>query len=506
MSNPSDMESSVCFLHNLLDTAAARFPQKVAVLTEETTHSYADLAKQSHHLAAWFLAHGVRRGDRIAIILPNSAFAVLALLAASRIGAIFCLVDPVLKPFGLRRLLADAAPVLIVTTSQNEYLSLFREYEDIFLVDLHWQEALALSIDISFPPSFVTDPVCFIYTSGSTSLPKAIISAHKQMLFVTQAIQACLLLREDDVIGCFLPLSFDYGLYQIFLTFLVGATLALGLPSDVGPLLLRKLRDWGVTGLPVVPTLAQALLQLGRRSSAQLPALRLITNTGAHLSAALIDGLQHLWPTCTIFVMYGLTECKRVAILQPSDYVHKSGSVGKALPGTECFILDEQGEKLPPGQVGELVVRGGHVMLGYWQAPELTQKRFRIWGPDKERVLFTGDMCSLDEDGYLYFHGRTDDLYKFHEYRISALEVEMAAYDIPGVEEAALVPPAVDTGPLLFVKSYRSQEEIFLELRLRLEDARLPEYLVVLPVLPHTINGKVDKEQLKRVWKEEIGS
>src|SRR5262249_5256021 len=161
--------------------------------------------------------------------------------------------------------------------------------------------------------------------------------------------------------------------------------------------------------------------------------------------------IQKLYANCSLFVMFGLTECKRVSILLPAEYSVKPDSVGKPLPDTECFIVDHDGHILPAGNEGELVVRGPHVMSGYWNAPELTCKRFRVWGTGREKILFTGDTCVLDEEGYLYFRGRFDDIYKQGGYRVSALEVEAAVLDIAGVTHAAVLPPIDGNQSILFV-------------------------------------------------------
>jgi acyl-CoA synthetase (AMP-forming)/AMP-acid ligase II len=360
-----------------------------------------------------------------------------------------------------------------------------------------WSEALAGEPNAPAFPGISNDPVCLIYTSGSTGKPKAVISNHRSMLFAAGAIQQRLAMQESDIVGNFLPLSFDVGLYQILLSFQIGATLALGRDTHVGPGLLRKLHEWNVTGLPAVPSLASTLIRLSKRTPNQLPRLRFITNTGALLPRAYITDLRGLYPDCQVFVMFGLTECKRVSILPPAEYERKPDSVGKPLPDTECLIIDPEGNVLPPGEPGELVVRGPNVMLGYWRAPELTAKRFRHWGPGLEVALFTGDSCSMDAEGYLYFHGRSDDIYKQGGYRVSAVEIEAAACDIDEVDQAVLLPPSDGADAALFVVTRLREEQIFDELRQRLEEYKLPPQILVIETMPLTPNGKFDKAHLR---------
>lgn len=483
-------------VHELLDETAARLPDKTALITDDGSITYSALSDATQRLAGWLVEAGIRRGDRIALMLPNGIPIVTALLAASRVGAIFFIINPGIKTYHLQHILQDAEPTLIITTQRRSDEEQLQRYAQVLTLEAGWTTALERDAWSGSFPGISSDPVCLIYTSGSTGKPKAVISSQRNVVFAARAIQQCLDMQESDVVGNFLPLSFDVGLYQVFLSFQIGATLALGSDAHVGPGLLRKISQWNITGLPAVPSLVLNLLRLASRARDQLPRLRYITNTGAHLPRAYISEVRALMPDCTVFVMFGLTECKRVSILPPADYERKSESVGKPLPDTECVIVDADGQVLPPGEIGELVVRGPHVMLGYWRAPELTAKRYRPWGAGTEVALFTGDACSLDEEGYLYFHGRSDDIYKQGGYRVSALEVEAAACDISGVRQAALLPPQADRGSVLFVTSQLAIETVFEALRERLEDYKLPTQIVVLDELPLTPNGKSDKKQL----------
>jgi acyl-coenzyme A synthetase/AMP-(fatty) acid ligase len=349
-------------------------------------------------------------------------------------------------------------------------------------------------------PAITLDPCFLVYTSGSTAKPKAVVEGHRNVLFATWAIQQRLGIRESDVVGNFLPLAFDYGLFQAFLSFQVGATLALGRESHVGPLLLRKIREWSITGLPMVPSLAHALIRMASRGGEPPPPLRFVTNSGAHLPRVYIEDLQRLFPDCQIFVMFGLTECKRVSIMLPSEYAGKPDSVGRALDQTECLIVDAEGQPVPPGVKGELVVRGPNVMLGYWNAPEQNAKRYRRWGSGHEIALFTGDVCSLDADGFLYFHGRNDDIYKQRGHRVSSVEVEGAANDVPGVLQAAVIPHRDDTGATLIVTGEATCDSVLVGLRQRLEEFKIPTRVLRSGVdLPLTANRKVDKKALEQL-------
>ncbi|KOG87815.1 peptide synthetase, partial [Streptomyces varsoviensis] len=265
-----------------------------------------------------------------------------------------------------------------------------------------------------------------------------------------------------------IPLAFDYGLYQIFLSALAGAELVLT-DADAHTGLMATLHRHGVTVMPLVPSLAEMLVRLAARDRRGPAALRLVTNTGADLTPPLIAAVRGAFPSARVVPMFGITECKRVTILEPDGDLARPRSVGRPLPGTEVLILDERGRPQPPGAAGEIVVRGPHVMAGYWRAPELSAQRFRTDPATGERVLHTGDYGHLDEDGHLYFHGRRDDMFKRRGVRMSALEIEAAALDIPGVRGAAVLPPGEGRELTLFAVSALEPKEIIARLGERLE-------------------------------------
>jgi amino acid adenylation domain-containing protein len=484
-------------LHALLDDAAAAAPDRLALVGDFGQLTYRQLARRTHAAAAWLRDRGVRRGDRVMLLGANSADLVCACYAVSRLGAVFVVVNDETRPFHLRHILRDAEPALVLADDPARVPS-DTGIPVAALAALPGPEAGAAPVPW---PAISTDVACLIYTSGSTAAPKGVVSPHRTMRFAVDAIAGRLGLDADDVIGSFLPMSFDYGLYQVFLAARVGATLALGEPGQVGPGLLARLERWRVTVLPLVPSLAGALLRLGGRDGARRPpALRAVTNTGARLAPETIDALRGQYPDVAVYVMFGLTECKRVAILDPAELSAKRGSVGRPLPDTECLIVDEDGRIAPPGVTGELVVRGPHVMAGYWRAPEQTARRFRPFGSGTERALFTGDLCAMDEDGYLYFRGRFDDVYKSRGHRVSTLEVEAAALRVPGVAEAAVVPPSDDAdGARLFVTGTAEPAAVLAGLRDLLEPAKVPDSVRVLEKLPLSTNRKVDRDRLRRI-------
>lgn len=478
-------------LHDLLDEAAATWPDHEAVRGSGVTYSYHGLRERSIGLAGWLARHGVETGNRVVIQAVNHPDAVALLYATSRVGAVFVHLHPGVQDYQLAHILADSEPSLMITDRDRPPPGSLRPLVVLRLDELprdldDWQRPE--------PPCLSVDPACLIYTSGSTAMPKAVVSPHATMLFAARAIQQRLRYRTEDTVLCALPLSFDYGLYQALLTCLAGATLVLASDRDAGPTLLATLVRERATVLPAVPSMAAALARLLERQPAAT-SLRLLTNTGAAMPAGVLARLRAELPDLGVHLMFGLTECKRVTIMPIDGDLRRPGSSGTALPDTDISVVDTDGRRLPAGIPGELVVRGAHVMAGYWRAPDATARRFRT--TDEGRYeLHTGDMCTIDEDGYLYFAGRTDDQYKSRGFRVSAIEIEAAAIDVPGVEAAALLVPTESRPPTLVVTATVDASDVLKELASRLESHKVPDRCVRVPELPLTGSGKIDKRAL----------
>jgi long-chain acyl-CoA synthetase len=306
---------------------------------------------------------------------------------------------------------------------------------------------------------------------------------------------------EADVVMGVLPLSFDYGLYQVFMTFGCGGTLVLeksfAYPAEV----LQHVAHERVTGLPGVPTLFAMLLNMDL-SPYDLSSLRYITNTAAALPPSHITELRRKFPGVTLYSMYGLTETKRTLYLPPEQLDRRPASVGIAIPGTEVWIEDAAGHRLGPEEIGELVVRGRHVMRGYWKAPLETAQRFRPGPLPGERVCYTGDLFRMDADGYMYFVGRTDDIIKSRGHKVAPKEIETVLYGIPGVVEAGVVPvPDAILGQAIkavvaVVDGQLTQAQVLAHCRQHLDDHMIPKYVEFRDTLPKTASGKIDRLDL----------
>jgi acyl-CoA synthetase (AMP-forming)/AMP-acid ligase II len=245
------------------------------------------------------------------------------------------------------------------------------------------------------------------------------------------------------------------------------------------------------------------LLQGNHLSSSDLHTLRYLTNTAAALPSAHIAKLRSLLPHVKIYSMYGLTECKRVSYLPPDELDHRPDSVGVPIPNEEVFIVDEDGKELGAHQVGELVVRGSNVMRGYWNAVEQTAQTFRPGRYPGESLLYTGDLFKKDDDGFLYFVARKDDLIKTKGERVSPKEIENVLCEIDGVTEAAVVPipdqllgQAIKAFIVKAAKNNLSEKQVKLHCQKNLEPFMVPKQVVFQDSLPKSPSGKIAKRLL----------
>jgi amino acid adenylation domain-containing protein len=499
-----------------LADSARRFPDKIALVCGDRRLSYATLDAAAARLAATLAARGAGRGERVVIFAENGWEAVVALFAAANAGAVFSLVNPTTKADKLGFILRNCRPAALVTQQRLAPVAAaaLAEAPPVPCLVVAGDAAVlpgAIALDEALseaapPPPFpgiATDLAMLVYTSGSTGFAKGVMMTHANVAAASGSIIAYLGLAEDDVILCALPISFDYGLYQVLMSVRRGATLVLE-PSFAFPqAVLATLAREGATCFPLVPTMAALLLQMRDLEPGAFPHLRTITNTAAALPPVHIARLQALFPATRIVSMYGLTECKRCTWLPPEELARRPGSVGIAIPGTEAWILREDGTRAAPDEVGELVIRGPHVMQGYWEDPAATARALRPGPYPWERVLHTGDLFRADAEGFLYFVGRKDDIIKSRGEKVSPKEVETVLYALPGVREAAVVGVP---DPLLgmALKAILALEpgaavtarDVIRHCAARLEDFMVPRQVEFRDALPKTDTGKISRRLL----------
>jgi acyl-CoA synthetase (AMP-forming)/AMP-acid ligase II len=370
---------------------------------------------------------------------------------------------------------------------------------------LNFDEIISTEITSpALPYVIANDLAALIYTSGSTGFPKGVMMTHQSMVFTSWSLVEYLRLSADDRLLLLLPLAFDYGLYQLFMSVTVGGTLLVEQSFIFPASIYRNIEKYQPTVFPGVPTIYAMMLTSAKENPLVFESVRRVTNTAAALPAEFIPGLQKIFPNALIFKMYGLTECKRVCYLEPELVNTKPASVGKAIPGTEVFLLTEDGKPAPAGEPGILHVRGPHVMLGYWNKPELSNEMLRPGLLPYERVLCSNDLFVMDDEGFLYFQGRTDDIIKTRGEKVSPVEVENVIYKLNGIKEVAVfgmpddvMGEAIVAYITLHTDSVLTEKEVLKECTARLEAFMVPQKVVFIESMPKSPNGKIDKKVLK---------
>jgi acyl-CoA ligase (AMP-forming) (exosortase A-associated) len=519
-------------LHDLLREQAGRRGNAPAVTYRDATLDYAQLHDACRQLAAGLLEIGTDRGDRVGIWLDKRVETVVSIFGASVAGGVFVPVNPVLKPDQVSYILDDCDVRVLLTTRQRweqlrPHADQLESLRDVVLVDgpdstsgelvvgrvaLHaYADLLAVSPRSSLPDvhGVDLDMAAILYTSGSTGRPKGVVLSHRNLLVGAESVSSYLDNRPDDVILSALPLSFDAGLSQLTTAFATGAHVVLVnylLARDV----VRLCAQHRVTGLTCVPPLWIQLMGETWPEEATR-SLRYFANTGGRMPASTLARLRETFPQARPFLMYGLTEAFRSTYLDPSEVDRRPDSIGKAIPNAEVLVLKADGSRCAPGEEGELVHRGPLVALGYWNDPERTSQRFKPYPSPApswrapEIAVWSGDTVVADEEGFLYFVGRSDDMIKTSGYRVSPTEVEEAAYSTALVRDAVALgveDPVLGQRIVLVVTAPVGVEldttALGRQLRTRLPLFMVPSSIVVMPEVPRSPNGKFDRVLLRK--------
>lgn len=441
-------------VQDLILCTSARQGTRPALRSGGTAFTYGELADLVHATAAGLLELGLKARDRVAVYLPKTAETVASFFGTALAGGVFVPVNPVLKAPQVGHILRDSGARILVTSSGRlaGLQELFQgggatsgglsDLRHIVVIDtpptgfpngprlLKWQELTKVSPQLPFHGHrrIDGDLAAIFYTSGSTGLPKGVMLSHRNIVAGAISVASYLGNHPDDRILSVLPLSFDAGFSQLTTGFLSGAEVTLLdylLPKDV----VRMVARHGITGITGVPPLWAQLADLDWPEDAAR-SMRYFATTGGVMPRSVLDKLRRALPGAAPFLMYGLTEAFRSTFLPPDEVDRRPDSIGKAIPNAEILVLRPDGSACEPGEPGELVHRGALVSLGYWNAPELTARRFKpipggiTQGGQPELAVWSGDTVVKDAEGFLYFRGRNDEMIKSSGYRISPTEVE----------------------------------------------------------------------------------
>jgi acyl-CoA ligase (AMP-forming) (exosortase A-associated) len=522
-------------IHDLLLQNADRTPHQDALTYQGVRLGYGALSSQVLDLAAGLLHRRLGRAERVAVYLEKRPETVIALFGAAAAGGVFVPVNPLLKPDQVAYILKDCNVRILVTSAERLTLlgPVLPECDELHTVIVvgadragasggpnfvAWNETLSGSGGARPHRVIDTDMAAILYTSGSTGKPKGVVLSHRNMVAGARSVAQYLENGPGDRILSALPLSFDAGFSQLTTAFHVGACVTLInylVPRDIVAAVERE----HITGLTAVPPLWIQLAQLRWPDGAR-NGLRYIANAGGRMPKATLDALRTALPKTLVFLMYGLTESFRSTYLPPAELDRRPDSIGKAIPNAEVLVVREDGTPCAPGEPGELVHRGALVSLGYWNDPSKTAERFKPAPGQPEGLtmpeiaVWSGDTVRKDEEGFLYFISRRDEMIKTSGYRVSPTEIEEVIYATKLVGEAAAlgIPHPVLGQAIVVVATARDGAQLDTEALLAQCRQRLPAFMVPARAierkgsLPRNPNGKIDRKLMAQEMQDLFGA
>lgn len=514
-------------LHHLFSESVKQRGNSPAIVHKKNTCTYRQLDHLVQLQALALQGLHFKPQQRAAVYLPKQIETVASILSIVSAGGVFVPVNPVLKAAQVGYILIDCN-VQILITSKSRLQSLASALENctdlhtIILVEneidpeefnvsqtiLSWQDFLSSTIQKPIKPTVIdTDMAAILYTSGSTGKPKGVVLSHRNIVTGAKSVSEYLNISSEDRILAVLPFSFDYGLNQLTTSLLKGACCVLLdylLPRDV----INALVTENITGLAAVPPLWAQLANQEWPETID-DHLRYMTNSGGKMPKSVLSAIRGKVPNSRFFLMYGLTEAFRSTYLPPEQIDERPDSMGKAIPNAEILVVREDGSLCTAHEPGELVHRGSLVAMGYWNDPAKTAERFKPTPgqlkelPLTEVAVWSGDTVTMDEEGYLYFVGRKDDMIKSSGYRVSPTEIEEVIYVSGMVKEAAAIGIEHEElgQAILVVVSVEDRDKFNEQTLVTLCKAQLPNFMVpakieVLPTLPKNPNGKIDRKAL----------
>jgi len=516
------MSSSVT---RFLCETAERLPDKVAIVCRTRSATFAQLHQEALATAECLHEIGVEPGDRVGICMEKTLDQVSVILGVLFANAVVVPILPRLKQPNIQHIIENSGMSSLVTDSDrmNEVTG-FADRTKLIIghgeIDTDWPNLPYMRRFIRprmFFDRIGNDNAAVIYSSGSTGRPKGILISHRNLADGTNIVAEYLGTNENDRICCVLSFNFDYGLNQIWQTIRKGATLYLhnlALPNDLFSLLAAQ----KITALPVMPVIITKMFDKRLKlatASYDFSSLRYVCTTGGRVSDVMLRDLKTTFPSAKIYSMFGLTEAFRSTYLDPAKIDSHPTSIGKAIPDCQVLVLDENGEECPPNVVGELVHRGATVTKGYWRDPETTAKVFRSHPRfPGEMLVFSGDKVRRDEEGYLYFVARGDEMIKTKGFRVSPTEVEAEVVRHPEIVDAvAFAVTNIEVGEdvacayTTVTRQPLAEHTLKQYLKTHLPNHMVPAYLIHFESFPITGNaGKLDRKAIKQAAFERLGA
>lgn len=517
-------------VHTFIEEPAEDHSQKNAIFASEKWWTFQEVNAAANQLARLLKKQGLKRGDRVAILIENSLEYVVSYYAILKSGGITVALNTESTPEDIEFIAGDCGIRFLVTNTRfiqrvmahpqigspaGSLKSRLPALETTFLWTSNRADAdtglrgAILELPASLEPESPSNPglriidldiASIVYTSGSTGKPRGATLSHLNIVSNTWSIVEYLELTADDRIMAILPFYYIYGKSLLNTHFAVGGSVIIDNRFMYPNVVLQTMQKQGATGFAGVPSTFTILLRRSNLRSMTFPMLRYLTQAGGAMAPAIQKEVAKVFAPAKLFVMYGATEASaRLSYLSPEDLPHKWGSIGKAIPNVDLFIADTKGNPLSPGEEGEIVARGSNIMSGYWNHPEETDKVL------KNGLYYTGDLGKSDEDGFLFIIGRSKDMIKIGGNRVSAKEIEDAIYEHPAVIETAVIGVADDVlgeAPKAFLVTTKERRELIIGempqfLQERLAPYKIPRSYEIRDSLPKNESGKIQKLKLR---------
>ena len=509
-------------IHHFLEESARKFPDKTALIHEDIRASYNHINICANQLAHWLIDKGIKKGDRIVLILENSLEYVVSYYGVLKTGAVAVPLSSDLKPDGLKPLLEELEPALIISSKRFERLLKASNIPDFNISALIIKDSVLKWPAISFPiidwdeiiinennsenvhnyDSSIKDAdlASIVYTSGSTGTPKGVMLSHRNIVSNTHSICQYLQLTDKDIQMVVLPFFYVMGKSLLNTHFAAGGTVVINNKFAFPATVINQMIEENVTGFSGVPSTYAYLLHRSplKKFRDKLTFLRYCSQAGGHMAKQIKTELRQVLPDHTkIYIMYGATEASaRLTYLEPDRFEEKIDSIGQSISGVSVKIFDEKGTDVPEGQTGELVGAGPNIMQGYWRDKEGTEKVL------DQNGYHTGDLGFQDEQGFIYISGRRDNLLKVGGHRINPQEVEDTLITTGQVLETAVIGvPDKLLGNKMIVVAVPMNEDCTENLIMSLCSEKLPKYkmpgeIKLVRSLPKNTSGKIDKKIL----------
>lgn len=496
-------------LVDLLARWARLQPEAEALVQGQRRISYAALWNAAMTVAARLRQEGLQPGERVALLLEASPEYVAGYYGVLAAGGVVVALNTMAKARELAAWLQHCGARWLLSDGRLQQLDeLAGICPQLHLPALPLWAGAAQAALPPAAPACPDAPAAIIYTSGTTGAPKGVTLSHRNLMSNVLAVIRYLRLCPADRVMHVLPFYYSYGNSVLHTHLAAGATVIIEASLMYPHRLLERMVAERITGFSGVPATYSLLLSRTQLDAYPLESLRYLTQAGGAMAPAEIVRVRALLPQAEFFVMYGQTEAtSRLSYLPPERLADKASSVGVAIADTEIAVLDTDGQPLPPGEVGQVCARGPGIMLGYWQDSEATRQALRSgW-------LWTGDLGCLDEEGFLYIHGRSSEQIKTGAHRVSPAEIEDVLLSLEGVAEAAAVGiPDPLLGQVIKVwlvpqPQVRLQaQQVLAHCRSHLPIYKVPKQVAFLDALPKTASGKIRRLALAKPETAELKS